>query len=302
MFSSLKRIIYSGWKIFSRNQGFSIATIFILMLALLLVNTLFLLKDTSEFLFSELQEKVDVSVYFKDDVPEPKILEVKQSLEQFNEIKEIEYISKEEALYAFTQKHKNDYVLMESLEELGTNPFFASLNIMAWEASQYKVVSEFLEKDDFKSLINNVDYSQKEPIIAKIFFITSYLKLAGIVSAVILSLMAILVAFNQIRLAIVSSKEEIKIMRLVGATNWFICGPFIVQGIIAGVFAVLIANLVFGLFCFFLAPQLEILIPGFNIYSHFESAFIIVFSIQLIVSMSLGVISSAIAIRKYLKI
>ena len=98
MISSIKRIIRTGWENFFKSNGFSVATIFILTLVLFLISALFVFKDMSEFLFSELQEKVDVSVYFIDDALEQDILEVKETLEEFSEVKEVEYVSKDQAL------------------------------------------------------------------------------------------------------------------------------------------------------------------------------------------------------------
>lgn len=301
MFSSIKRIIRAGWENFFKSNGFSIATIFILLLVLLLINSLFMFKDMSEFLFVELQEKVDVSAYFSDDVLEQDILEVKQTLEDFSEVKKVEYVSKEQALANFADKHEHDVVLMESLNELGVNPLPASLNIMAKEASQYAAVSRFLEQGQFNNLITKIDYFEKKPVIEKIFAIGDGVNRAGFALCVILSVIAALVVFNQVRLAIINSKEEIKVMRLVGAANWFIRGPFIVQGVLAGIFACVIASIIFGLLCYFIGPKIEILMPGFNVFQHYANSFFIVLAVQLCVGAGLGAVSSVVAMRKYLR-
>jgi len=117
-----------------------------------------------------------------------------------------------------------------------------------------------------------------------------------------LALVAILVVFNTVRLAIYSSREEIRVMRLVGASNWFIRGPFLVQGAISGFAAVVITLLIFTGALFFLSPKLEILFPGLNIFNSFTGNFGMLFLIQIFAGVGLGVVSSIIAIRKYLKI
>ena len=301
MLSSTRRIIHTGWEKFFKSNGFSIATIFILTLVLLLVNALFIFKDMGQFLFVELQEKVDVSVYFVDDALEQDILEVKQTLEEFSEVKEVEYISKKQALENFTEKHKSDIVLMQSLEELGINPLSASLNVRAWEASQYAIVSEFLAQGQFNNLIAKIDYFQKKPVIEKIFSIGADVSRAGIALFIILSVIAALVVFNQVRLTIRNSREEIKVMRLVGASNWFIRGPFVVQGILIGMLASILASAASGLVCYFLAPKLEIIMPGFNLLQYYTNSFLIVLAIQLCAGVGLGVVSSLVAMRKYLR-
>ncbi len=302
MISSIKRIISAGWRNFFKSNGFSIATVFILTLVLLLVNGFFLSKDMGQFLIAELQEKVDMSIYFVDGAPEQDILDVKQTLEEFSEVKEVEYVSKEQALSNFIEKHKNDVVLMESLDELGTNPLPASLNVKAWEASQYAAVAQFLEQGQFSGLIAKIDYFQKKPVIEKIFSIGALANKTGLTLFIILSVIAALAVFNQVRMAIINSKEEIKVMRLVGAANWFIRGPFVVQGIFAGVFACLIASFVFGMVCYFLGPKIEVLTSGFDVFQHYTSNFFVVFAVQLVVGIGLGVASSIIAMRKYLRV
>ena len=302
MFTSFKRIFKAGWKNFSRNIGLSFATIFILLMVISLVTLLFLLNPAFKILISNIQGKVDVSVYFKKDVLPENILGAKSEISKIPEVKDVEYISSDEALERFIEKHKNDPVLMESLTEIGENPFAASLNIKAWQASQYEQVVSFLENGPFKDLINKVDYYQRKPIIEKVFSITTAVNKTGIIFSIILGVVAVLVAFNTIRIAIYNSGEEISIMRLVGAPNRFIRGPFLVQGAIAGFIAVLIALLItFGI-CYFLDPKIKIIISEISIFGLFLSNFWLLILIQLATGIGIGIFSSMIAIRKYLKI
>jgi len=301
MLISLKRIILSGWLNFSRNKGLSLATIFIMVMTISLVTSLFLFRDITQFLISSLQEKVDISVYFKEAVQEEDILQLREEINKIPEVKNIEYVSRETALERFTQRYKDNQVIMESLAEVG-NPLLASLNIKAWEASQYMTVTNFLETSSYRNLIDKVDYYQRKPVIERIFSITSTINKTGIGFSLILAIVAILVAFNTIRLAIYNSKEEISVMRLVGASNWFIRGPFLVQGAISGFAAAIITLLIFTGALFFLSPKLEILFPGLNIFNSFTGNLGILFLIQIFTGIGLGVVSSIIAIRKYLKV
>lgn len=261
MITYFKRIFRAGWQNFSRDWGISIATIFILVMAIFLVSSLLIFRDANRFLISSLQEKADISVYFKESLSEEEIFNIKDELSRIPEVKAINYVSQEKAKEIFVEKHKDDPVLMGALEEVG-NPFLASLSIKAWQASQYQAVVNFLEKDNFKEMIEKVDYYQNRPIIERIFSLTSFFDKAGIILTLILVIVAILVTFNTIRLAIYNSAEEIKIQRLVGAGNWFIRGPFLVQGTICGIIATLICLLIFSLTCWFLARKLNFSLPG----------------------------------------
>jgi cell division transport system permease protein len=302
MFTSLKRIFRYSWLSFRRNSGSSLATVFIVVITIFLITFLFLFQGTSQFLVSSLQEKVDISVYFKEDSLEEDILQAQSQLSEIPEVKNIEYISRQEALERFIKKHEDNPTLMESLKEVGENPFLASLNIKSWEASQYEQVASFLENSLFRDLIEKVDYYQRKPVIEKLFSITSTINKVGLAISIILVIISFLVVFNTIRLAIYNSGEEIKIQRLVGASNWFIRGPFLMQGIISGLFATTITILLFALLSWFTAPRIEALLPDFNIFNFFLNNFWILLLIQLVTGIGIGVVSSLIAMRRYLKI
>lgn len=301
MFTSLRRILKSGWENFLRDKETIFPTIFVLLIAIFLASSILFLKDVGSFLITSIKEKADISVYFKEGVSEEEILKVKEDLLKNPEVKNVEYISREETLQRFIQRYKDNPNYMESLEMVGGNPFLAALNIKVFEASQYAVIEKFFEKKEINSLIDHQSYPQSKIVIEKIFSLTSFVERIGIFLAILFLVIAVLVNLNTIRLAIYNSREEIKIQRLVGASNWFIRGPFLVQGAMAGIFAALICLLVFGLIIWIFSPKVEIFFPGLNIFQFFVSNFWIIVLIQLATGISLGVISSTLAIRKYLK-
>ncbi len=298
----LERIFKSSWKSFFHDGGLAIANVFIMVMTISIITSLFLLKETSQFLISDLQEKVDISVYFKEEIPEKDILGIKEEIVKVPGIKEVNYVSKEQALEIFAERHKDNPVLMESLIELGMNPFLASLSIKAFEASQYQAIADFLESSNFGNKVDKIDYHQRKPVIDRIFSLSSNLNKIGIVFSIILAIVAVLVAFNYIRLAIYNCREEIKIQRLVGASNWFIRAPFLIQGIISGFFAAVITFFIFLLACWILNSKIAILFPSLSILGIFIGNFWALISIQLFTGVGLGIISSLIAIRKYLKV
>ncbi len=303
MFTSLKRILKFAFTDFSRNRGANFAAIFVLVIIISLMTSLFLFQGLTRFLISQIQEKIDVAAYFKEYTTEEDILTVKEELLKFSsEVKDVQYVSKEEALQRFTERYKDNIDFMGALEEVGGNPFLASLNIKTTLPFQYGEVSDFLETGQFRELIEKVDYYQKKPTIEKVFSITSAINKFGIGLSIVLVLIAILVVFNTIKLAVSDSKEEISTMKLVGASNWFIRGPFIIQGAICGFFACLICLVIFSGATFFLQSQLEVLLPGFNIFNYFISNFWTLVLIQLFCSVGLGIISSFIVVKKYLKV
>lgn len=291
-----------GWLGLIRDGGQIFATIFILAIAILLVSSLFLSGKVGQFLINSLESKADVSVYFKEAALEEDIMQVQDELAKIPEVKEIIYISKDQALEEFKKRYENNPVLMDSVKELGGNPFLASLRIQAKQAGQYKVITGFIDSLSVDDIIEKVDYSQRQNVIERIFSITSFLGKTGILFSLILIAIAILITFNTIKMAIYNFQEEVKIQRLVGASNWFIRGPFLAQGAIAGIIAAFISLLVLFLIVLLFSPKIQIFLPDLNIFKMFWNNFGFIFLIQFATGIALGSISSLIAIRKYLKI
>ena len=277
----------------------SVATIFILVMTISLVISLFLFEKTSRLMISQLQEKVDISVYFTRETLEEDILQIKDEIAKIPQVKDVEYVSHETALRDLLARHPE---LTESARETEGLLNLASLNIQANQSSQYVAITDFLENASFKGSIEKVDYYQRKPVIDRIFSLASTINITGFLLSLILALVAFLVAFNHVKLAIFSSREEIAIQRLVGASNWFIRGPFLVQGVISGILAILITLSVSFPLLFFLGPKMEILFPGANLFELFTANFFLILLFQLFTGIGLGVVSSLIAMRKYLKV
>ncbi|KPJ56978.1 hypothetical protein AMJ49_02960 [Parcubacteria bacterium DG_74_2] len=302
MLLTLKRIFSSGWRNFLRDGGPSIATVFVILIPVALISSLLIFKEADRIFVSTLQEKADISVYFKEDTKEEQILYLKDELSKIPEVKEIKYTSKEEALQKFIQRHGEDPNLMESLREVGKNPFFASLNIQAWQASQYEVISSFLEDSNFKDAISKIDYSQRKSLIERIFSLTSTINKVGLILFLFMSILALLITFNTIRLSILNQREEIRVQKLVGASNWFIRGPFFVQGAISGILAAIICISLSALIFYLIDPGLQNFFPEFPLFNYFKNKFWVLLSIQLLTGIGIGTISSSLAIRKYLEV
>jgi len=285
-----------------RDGGISVANIFIMMVPIILVSSLFLLKDISAYLVQSIEEKADISVYFNENTSEDDILRVKDKIAAIPNVNEVQYVSKDTALEDFTSRHQGDPVLLESLQEVNGNPFMASLNISASELGQYEQVSNLLGQDEYKSMINKVNYSEKKSVIDKVFAMTESATRTGLILFAALGLVSILVTFNTIRLAILNRGGEIEIQRLVGASGAFIRGQFIVEGIIFGLLA--------AIFCFFIvagvvwyaSPQLESMLPGLGLWSNFMAGIWTLFLIQFATGTGLGIFSSMVATTRYLKV
>lgn len=301
MFTTLKRILKGGWDVFYRNGEIIAANVFILAITISLITSLFLLRDVSKIMISKIEEKADISVYFKEDVPEKDILGIQDKVAQDPEVKEIRYVSKEDALNSFRERYKDRPTLIESLKYVDRNPFLASLNITAKDASQYESVSNFIEHSEFTNMIEKINYPKRKILIDRIFNITSIVSKIGIILSAILIFVSVLITFNTVRLAVTNFGDEIYIQRLVGASNWFIRGPFIVQGMISGIVAALACLIIFGFAIWYFSPKVEYFFSDVNIFNIFTGNLASLVLIQLAVGVGLGVTSSMAAIARYLK-
>lgn len=297
---TFRRVIKIGYLSFRRNGWLSTATILVIVLVLFVLGNLVFLGAFANTVLDNFESKIDISVYFTGDAPEEGIFQVKSEVAGLPDVSEVTYVSKEEALALFRERHKANALIADALEELGDNPLAASLNIRARDPSSYGAISEFLLQKNYP-LVDKVNYFENQAVIDRLSSIMSTVRGSGALLALFLAFVAILVAFNTVRLAIYTLREEVGIMRLVGATQWFIRGPFLISGMIYGVIAASVTTLAFFPLTWLAAPKLAILVPDFNLFQYFISNFAEFFAILLFTGVALGTISSFIAIRRYLE-
>lgn len=300
MIKQIKKIFKTSWVGLKRQGFLTLATSIVIFIAVVLGTSLFLFQGGVSFLTDAIKEKIDVSVYFKDYVSREEILKIREEIAKLDEVKKVSYVSPEEAYENFVKTHQGDSYL-ESLETIEINPFLPSLVIQTKEPSQYKVVSEFFKKEEYASLVYEIDDYKRGEIIDRLSDIASKIRNFGLFLTLFLSLIAVIVTFNTLRLSIYSQREEIEVMRLVGAKNSFIRAPFLIQGALCGFFAAIISFVLFFLVLFFFNNSLENLLMGFDSFAFYKENLLMVLLIQLLIGVGLGLISSFFAVKKYLK-
>ncbi len=302
MLVNLRRILKFGWQSFWRNRILSFQVIFIFSIAIFIATLFFFISATGNILTTEAQKKFDISVYFKTDAEEADILKVRDELLMFSpEVKAVEYTSKDEALEDFLAKHHDDILYTQALDEIEENPFLASLNIKSDESGNYAAISTFLEQGNFKGLIERISYSKNKQVIDKLFSITNKIKMIGLGLTVLFGALAFFITFNTVRMMIYSTRDEISTMRLVGASNWFIRGPLIIQGFLYGIFSFLLVDLaIFGVIMAF-KNQIADWFFNFDLLEYFVANLWVFVLVQFALATILGVVSTLLAVHKYLK-
>jgi len=302
MFNSLRRIIALGWHNLARDGGIAVANVFIIMIPILLTTALFMMKGLSDFMIKELQQKADITVYFNESVSTDDILRTKDKVNQIAGIQKVEFVSKDAALEDFRRRHQDDPVLLESLDEINGNPLLSILNVSAASVEQFDQVTELLAQDEYRDLVNKVNYSEKKDVIQKIFTITKDAQRIGLLLFGILGLISIMVTFNTVRMAILNHKKEISIQRLVGAARWFIRGEFLVEGLIFGILGAVFSFFVAAAVCWYVSPAIATALPGMNLWDNFSANLWQIIGIQMAIGAGLGMFSSLIAVSRYLKV
>ncbi|MDE1919110.1 MAG: ABC transporter permease [Patescibacteria group bacterium] len=302
-----KRMLVAGGKNFARGGAVSAATVLIMTVTLGIIASLIFLSALLSYTLTTITQKVDVSVYFVTSASESDILAVKDQLEKLPQVATVSYTSAADALTAFRARHANDQLTLQALNELGGNPLDASLEVQAKDPTQYESIVSFLEaspalSSDGTSIVDRVNYAQNKEIIDRLALAIQATRSIGFAVIALFAIASILIAFATVRLAIYTAKEEISVMRLVGASNIYIQGPFVVTGVITGVIAAAAVLILLWPAAWYAGTKTEGWFGGFSIASYYADHFALVFSILTLSGIVLGAVASVLAIRKYLKI
>ncbi|MCU0678705.1 MAG: ABC transporter permease [Candidatus Pacebacteria bacterium] len=306
MITSLRRVFRSGFIGFWRSAYVSLASIFVITVALFVIGTTMLLDQLLTVSLTNIQSKVDINVYFVTNAEESDIMALKTKVESLPDVAEVRYTSREDALTEYRLKNQNDSVAMQALEELGENPLGATIAIRAKETSQYESIARFLDEQKAQEsaqapLIDEVNYAANKESIETLTNIINAVERASTITMIVLIFAAVLITFNTIRLAIYTAREEISVMRLVGASNAFIRGPFMLQGVMYGVIAGVLALAILYPIMIWIGPATAEFFE-FDLYVYFVSNFSSLFLTIVGIGVALGLVSSILAITRYLRV
>lgn len=299
---SFKRLANSAFQDLTRNVWLNMATVVIIVIALFTVSVSLVIDAVGGHTLQTFQNKIDISIQFQDDAGEEKILNLKKDLESMPEVKSVVYVSKDQALADFKAAHAGEEYISQSIEELGENPLFAVLNVKTQSLDQYAAVDGYVKgNENYQTIIKKVDYKENEAVISS--FSTALGNVRRGISALtfLFVIISILIAFNTIRLAMYSHRVEIEIMRLVGASNWYIKMPFVIEGAIFGVIGCIVTLFFTYLLAFSLSVRVEQIFSGFYLYDYFLGNFWSIGGTLLLIGVGMGIVSSFIAIRRYLR-
>ncbi len=302
MFVSSIRVIKFALKDFWRNLGLSLMTISILVLTYLSLNLLVIVNFFTDAAIRVVENRVDISVYFGPDVSDDRILAVRGDLTSLPEVKAVEFLSRDQALEQFKRTHADEPAILEALQEVGENPLGAVLVVKAKDTASYGPILEALESPSIKSLVADKTVEDHRALIERLTLITSKVQRAALGLSLVFALISLLIVFNTIRVSIYIHREEIAIMRLVGASSNFVRIPFLIETLLFNLLALgLVAAAVF--------PTLGVIEPAARTFfdadvaigGYYRAYWLRIFGYQLGAVAALSLIATGLSMRRYLK-
>lgn len=303
--TNTKRIIRAGFVDFWRDGFVSLSAVLIMTVTLLVVGGLLFSGALLSASLSSVESKIDINVYFTPTASQSDITTLESKLEALPEVASVQYVSASDTLADFTARNQNDETTLQALDEVGGNPFGDSLAVTAKDPSQYENIANFLNDASTNpigtNIIDKVNYLENKTAIDTLGKVIVGSREIGLLIIFVLAFVSIIIIFNTIRLAIYIAKDEIAVMRLVGASHGYISGPFIVTGVMYGLVAGIITLILLYPITLWVSSVTTTFFSGWSPFGYYLSNFALLFLVIIGSGVVLGAFSSFLAVRKYLK-
>ncbi len=299
---TLWRIVKNGFSTFLRNGVLSFASTTVMVLTLLSMSTFFVINVALTAGIESIREKIDLSAYLEDDADEEKILDLQNEIAAHEEVKIVKYVSKDEALERYREQNKHNPTLLESLEGID-NPLPASVEVKVNDPTYIAEVAATFDREEYAPIVDKVSYKENKLVIDRLVRATNFVQRIGVVATLAFGVISLVIIFNTIRIAVFSQKNDIEIMKLVGATNWYIRGPFILEGALYGIIGTLLSMIALAALMYYATPAINQYFgeAGMGVSGYLRNNVWLIFAAQLGIGVGIGVLSSWLALRRYLK-
>jgi len=300
---SFLRIIKFALQDMYRNMSLSLMTVLILILMLLSINTFVVINIITTEAVNTVKEQIDVSVYFAYDANDEQIEEVKEYIGSFPEVTEVKYLTREEVLADFKTKHADNKDIMASLDELTDNPLGPTMIVKTRDPKDYGKVITALTIPEYESIVEAKTFGDTEKAINRIHTITTQVEKFALALSILFAIIAFLIIFNTVRVAIYTQRIEISIKKLVGATNWFVRGPYLIESFVFSIVSLAITYVLVVVLLNIMDPYITIVFGREMILRDYYSAnLLFLLLVQFASVLFLNIFSSLLAMRKHLKV
>lgn len=301
----LVRIMKTGFRNFFRNLWLSTAATVVMTITLTIILFSYVATTALTSTIAQVVEKIDVSVYLKDSVTPAQASNMKAKLEATPNVESVKYLTKNDALVVYREQNKNNKELLAAVTE-ADNPLPQSLAIKAKDSTKIDSIIAVVNKQEFKAYLQEKDpisyTGERKKTIDRIIGATNFIKQAGLLASGLFVIISTLIIFNTIRMAIFTRREEIEIMQLVGATNWFIRGPFVFEAALYGIIATFVAVALCYSVVLGAGPKISGYVDTQTIIDVFRGSPFLIVGAELLIGVTIGAVSSLLAMSRYMKL
>lgn len=300
---TLARVITFSLQSIWRNLWLSFVSLTIFILTLITVNAVLFLHMVVNTAIASVEEKVQVAVYFNPGVSDDIQSSVREYVLSLPQVKTVDRITEDEALALFTARHQNDPAVLAALEEVGGNPFGAALRISAHTPEDFAFILEAVKRPEYIDSIKDTDYTDYQDVIASLTAFAERVRWGGLALAGFFALISVLIIFNSIRIAIYVHRDEIAIMKLVGAHDWFVRAPFLLEVVLLSLLAsALVSGGVLATARALDLPFSRYFEIDVSIWEYFSSNAPVLFGVEFAALALLSLVTTFVAMRKHLRV
>lgn len=292
-----KYFVKEGYKNLHRNRIMSFTSISSVIASLLVVGIFFIIMLNVDYIASSLESQIEMRVYLQDGLSQNIVDAISKEIKALNGVKDIKYIPKAEALQDMGEKWGDNSYLLEGLE--GDNPLPDTIVITLTDSRLASAVSLSVSA---MSNVEKVIYGKEE--LQKLLRVTYVLRMSSLIIITILLFISIFIIANTIKLTVYARRREIGIMKFVGATDWFVRGPFIFEGMILGFWGGIISVVLLGAGYYYCAGFIKRQMLGFLAISLMPFNQVVTSLVVLLVAIGIfiGAIGSLISVRKFIRV
>lgn len=299
-FTTILRVAKTSLVSLWRNRWLSLAATLIMVLTLFTISFFVSLIVLTNSTTNLLKSKVDISVYFNETASKDQIFAIENTLLARSDIKSVDYVSKAQALQRWRDQNRDNTKLRDIISD-SYNPLPSSLEIKTENTEDLEKINDFLGSADFEPLIKEISYQKNKDLIDRLVKVASFIKYFGWLLSTVFVLISVLIIYNTIRLTIFARSTEIEIMKLVGSSDWYVQGPFVIEGVAYGLVGAIISSLVLYLAFRLSLPAAASFLGLSNITQIYSGlSFSLIILAQLLIGVFLGVGCSVFAVKKHL--
>lgn len=286
-----------------RNLSLSVMTVFILVLMLLSVNTIVAIQAMTQEATRLVKDQIDVSIFFSYDATEDQVQEIRTVVTNFPETIGVTFYTSEQVLDQFRSQYQDSPDIITSLDELEENPLGPTMVVKTREPRDYEKIIDALKVPEYENIIEAKTFGDTEATIQRIETITANVERFSLMLSGLFAVIAFLIIFNTIRVSIYTQRTEISIKKLVGASNWFVRGPYLVQAVFFTLLSIAITAGIVYLAIIKIDPYVAVVFERSQVLTnYFTSNILMLTLVQIGAVFLLTTVSSILAMRRHLRV